>query len=242
MGVRGAPESPAARNFGGGACSPAGGWNAIRRWRGPESGAEDSRSFRSPKRRCCGPGPGLGGTEVASLRRRRGSVWRSRGVWAELGFGRRCGAIDDAGRSARRFIGASAGISASAPGFGRPEIAAGFGAARGEWIEHRSPLNPAGAGFLEGGGLWEAGQWASGARTGKSGAMASEGARRARNRGARRGEGDESVLWDRAASERGELWGWALACGLGPRQVSRGRGRPVRGGGERAGPWAIGRV
>ena len=96
-GVRGAPESPAARKFGGGACSPAGGWNAIHRWRRPESGAQDSRSFRSPKRRCCGPGPELGGTEVASLRLRRGSMWRSRGVWAELGFGRRCGAIDDAG-------------------------------------------------------------------------------------------------------------------------------------------------
>jgi len=89
-GVRGAPESPAARNLSGGACSPAGGWNAIRRWRCPESGAGYSRSFRSPKRRCCGPGPELGGTEVASPRRRRGSVWWSRGVRL-LGFGSAAG-------------------------------------------------------------------------------------------------------------------------------------------------------
>jgi hypothetical protein len=71
--------------------------------------------------------------------------------------------------------------------------------------------------------------------------MASEGERRARNRGARRGEGDESVLWDRAANERGELRGWALACGLGPGRASRGRDRPVRGRKGKGSGWTRGK-
>jgi hypothetical protein len=55
------------------------------------------------------------------------------------------------------------------------------------------------------------------------------------------GEGDESVLWDRAASERGELRGWALASGLGPGRASRGRDRPVRGRKGKGSGWTRGK-
>jgi len=55
--------------------------------------------------------------------------------------------------------------------------------------------------LLEGERPWEAGQWASGARTGRSGATGSEGARRDRNRGGQHGEGDEPDLWVRPGSE-----------------------------------------
>ena len=55
--------------------------------------------------------------------------------------------------------------------------------------------------LLEGERPWEAGQWASGARTGRSGATSSEGARRDRNRGGQHGEGDEPDLWVRPGSE-----------------------------------------
>jgi len=55
--------------------------------------------------------------------------------------------------------------------------------------------------LLEGERPWEAGQWASGARTGRSGATSSQGARRDRNRGGQHGEGDEPDLWVRPGSE-----------------------------------------
>ena len=97
--------------------------------------------------------------------------------------------------------------------------------------------------LLEGKGLWKAGQWAPGECTVRSGAIAAKehGEGGTEEFGVRKTEErDGSVLWDRAASERGELRGWALACGLGPGRASRRRGRPARGGGERAGPRAIG--
>jgi hypothetical protein len=82
-------------------------------------------------------------------------------------------------------------ISAVIPGGGRngsrPTDSCDSGARAGKLLEGERP--------------WEAGQWASGAHTGRSGATGSEGARRDRNRGGQHGEGDEPDLWVRPGSE-----------------------------------------
>jgi hypothetical protein len=102
-----------------------------------------------------------------------------------------------------------------------------------------------------------AGQWASGARTGRSGPRVSEGARRERSRGNRRGEeGKESEgadrrallvrgttrTWMRGAGLAGRVACWAGRHGCGPRAGS-GPGREGDEG-RRVGPrrkWAAGR-